>query len=77
MAAMCTRALNQDWEAAAEIDARLSELNDLLFIESNPIPVKWAMVQRGMIGEGIRLPLTPLSEPCRDKVAQALETYFT
>ena len=73
---MCHRALNQDWEAAAEIDARLSELNDLLFIEANPIPVKWAMAQRGMIGEGIRLPLTPLSEPYRNKVGQALEMYF-
>jgi len=51
MAAMCHRALNQDWEGAAEIDARLSELNDLLFIEANPIPVKWAMAQRGMIGK--------------------------
>jgi dihydrodipicolinate synthase/N-acetylneuraminate lyase len=38
--------------------------------------VKWAMAQRGMIGEGIRLPLTPLSEPYRNKVGQALEMYF-
>jgi 4-hydroxy-tetrahydrodipicolinate synthase len=76
MAAMCHRALIQDWEGAAEIDARLSELNDLLFIEANPIPVKWAMAQRGMIGEGIRLPLTRLSEPYRNKVGQALEMYF-
>ena len=76
MAAMWHRALNQDWEGAAELDARLSGLNELLFIEANPIPVKWAMAQRGMIGEGIRLPLTPLSEPYRNKVGQALEMYF-
>ena len=76
MAAMCNLALTGEWEAAAEIDARLSELNDLLFIEANPIPVKWVMAQRGMIEEGIRLPLTPLSEPCRGDLERALETYF-
>ena len=76
MAAMCNLALTGEWEAAAEIDARLSELNDLLFIESNPIPVKWVMAQRGMIEDGIRLPLTPLSEPCRGDLERALETYF-
>lgn len=76
MAAMCNLALTGEWEAAAEIDARLSELNDLLFIEANPIPVKWVMAQRGMIEDGIRLPLTPLSEPCRGDLKRALETYF-
>ncbi len=76
MAAMCNLALTGKWEAAAEIDARLSELNDLLFTEANPIPVKWAMAQRGMIEDGIRLPLTPLSEPCRGDLERALETYF-
>jgi len=76
MAAMCHFALTGEWEAAAEIDARLSELNDLLLIEANPIPVKWAMAQRGMMEYGIRLPLTPLSEPCRGDLERALETYF-
>ena len=76
MAAMCNLALTGEWEAAAEINARLSELNDLLFIEANPIPVKWVMAQRGMIEDGIRLPLTPLSEPCRGDLERALETYF-
>ena len=76
MAAMCNLALIGEWEAAAEIDARLSELNDLLFIEANPIPVKWAMAQRGMIEDGIRLPLTPLSAPFRGDLRRALETYF-
>ena len=76
MAAMCNLALTGEWEAAAEIDARLSELNDLLFVEVNPIPVKWAMAQRGMIEDGIRLPLTPLSETCQGDLGRALETYF-
>ena len=76
MAAMCNLALAEEWEAAAEIDARLSDLNGLLFSESNPIPVKWAMTQRGMIEAGIRLPLTPLSEGCRAPLHQAMEAYF-
>jgi 4-hydroxy-tetrahydrodipicolinate synthase len=76
MAAMCNLALAQEWEAAAEIDARLSDLNQLLFSEANPIPVKWAMAHRGIIEEGIRLPLTPLAEDCRAPLEQAMETYF-
>lgn len=76
MAAMCNLALAQEWDAAAEVDARLSDLNHLLFSEANPIPVKWAMAHRGMIEDGIRLPLTPLSEGCRAPLQQAMETYF-
>ena len=76
MATMCNLALAGEWEEAAEIDVRLSALNRLLFSESNPIPVKWAMVQRGMIETGIRLPLTPLSEACRTPLEQAMESYF-
>ena len=76
MAAMCNLALTGEWEAAAEIDAKLATLNDLLFSEANPIPVKWAMAHRGMIDSGIRLPLTPLSEACRAPLEKAMETYF-
>lgn len=76
MAAMCNMALAQDWEGASEINARLKDLNELLFIEVNPIPIKWAMVQQGMIEEGIRLPLTPLSESCQAPLAAAMEKYF-
>ena len=76
MAAMCNLALAQEWEAAAEIDARLSHLNHLLFSEANPIPVKWAMAHRGMVEEGIRLPLTPLSDNCRAPLERAMEIYF-
>ena len=76
MATMCNLALAGEWEEAAEIDARLSALNRLLFSESNPIPVKWAMMQRGMIETGIRLPMTPLSEACRTPLEQAMESYF-
>jgi len=76
MAAMCHLALAGEWEAAADIDAKLATLNDLLFSEANPIPVKWAMAHRGMIDSGIRLPLTPLSEACRAPLERAMETYF-
>ncbi len=76
MAAMCNLALAGEWEAAADIDAKLATLNDLLFSEANPIPVKWAMAHRGMIDSGIRLPLTPLSEACRAPLEKAMETYF-
>ena len=76
MAAMCHLALAGEWEAASGIDAKLAKLNDLLFSEANPIPVKWAMAHRGMIDSGIRLPLTPLSEACRAPLEKAMETYF-
>ncbi|MFL2503089.1 MAG: 4-hydroxy-tetrahydrodipicolinate synthase [Luminiphilus sp.] len=76
MAAMCNLALTGEWEAAAGVDARLATLNDLLFSEANPIPVKWAMAHRGLIDSGIRLPLTPLSEACRAPLEKAMETYF-
>jgi len=76
MAAMCNLALAGEWQAAEAIDQRLNALNRLLFIESNPIPVKWAMAQRGMIDGGIRLPLTPLSEQHQGVLQQALEAYY-
>ena len=72
---MCMAALNKDADAAANIDANLSGLHKSLFVESNPIPVKWALGAMGMMGFGIRLPLTRLSAdaeaPVRDALAQA------
>jgi 4-hydroxy-tetrahydrodipicolinate synthase len=72
---MCQAALNKDADAAAKIDANLSGLHKSLFVESNPIPVKWALGAMGMMGFGIRLPLTRLSAhaeaPVRDALAQA------
>lgn len=57
---------------AERIDANLRGLHKTLFAESNPIPVKWALEQMGLIGSGIRLPLTPLAEVHHDAVAAAL-----
>ncbi|MGD9171927.1 MAG: 4-hydroxy-tetrahydrodipicolinate synthase, partial [Candidatus Thiodiazotropha sp.] len=59
-------------EEARAIDARLAGLHRALFVESNPIPVKWAMMKLGMVSRGIRLPLTWLSPEAEDKVIQAM-----
>jgi 4-hydroxy-tetrahydrodipicolinate synthase len=69
---MCALALAGDREGAARVDERLAPLHRSLFLESNPIPVKWALYEMGLIAEGIRLPLTPLSESLRPAVRQAL-----
>lgn len=73
MAEMCRLALAGDRAAAAEVDARLAPLNGALFLEANPIPVKWALAQRGLIEEGIRLPLTPLDPQFHAQVLAAME----
>ncbi|VFM97152.1 MAG: dihydrodipicolinate synthase [Candidatus Kentron sp. G] len=72
MGEMCAKASEGDREGAEAINARLSSLHKSLFVESNPIPVKWAMYDMGMIGNGIRSPLTPLSEIYHERIRQAL-----
>jgi 4-hydroxy-tetrahydrodipicolinate synthase len=69
---MCAAALAGDRDTAAAINARLEILHRTLFIESNPIPVKWALHEMGLIPAGIRLPLTPLANEYHDTVRQAL-----
>jgi 4-hydroxy-tetrahydrodipicolinate synthase len=59
-------------EEARAIDARLAGLHSALFVESNPIPVKWAMMRLGLAGRGIRLPLTWLSPERENEVLQAM-----
>ena len=73
MHAMCQAALDGDAVRAAELDAPLAGLHQALFVEANPIPVKYALAHMGLMGEGIRLPLTWLSESARAEVEQALE----
>ena len=70
---MCTAALAGDKETASEINARLDELHSKLFVESNPIPVKWAVYKMGLIGPTLRLPLTLLSEQYHETVLNALK----
>ena len=72
MHAMCTAALAGDAEQAAKLDADLAGLHERLFLEANPIPAKWALQRMGLIGPGIRLPLTPLSREHHDQVLDAL-----
>lgn len=72
MRELCDAAVDGDAERAAQIDAPLAALHQDLFVQSNPIPVKWALAEMGKIGEHIRLPLMPLAEQYHDRVSQAL-----
>lgn len=72
MHAMCTAAHGRDRALAERHNTPLLGLHKLLFVESNPIPVKWALQEMGLIGPGIRLPLTPLAEKHRAALRQAL-----
>jgi 4-hydroxy-tetrahydrodipicolinate synthase len=72
MRQMCDAALKGDLAGARALNARLMPLHTRLFIEPNPIPVKWALQRMGKIGAGIRLPLVPLSESARETVQAAL-----
>jgi 4-hydroxy-tetrahydrodipicolinate synthase len=74
MAQLCRLAMAGDREAASPVNDSLSALNRALFVEANPIPVKWALNYMGLIEEGIRLPLTPLDESFHAQVIAALET---
>jgi 4-hydroxy-tetrahydrodipicolinate synthase len=74
MSRMCEAAINGDAEQALEIDKQLLGLHDAMFVESNPIPVKWAVSQLGLINDAIRLPLTQLSKANQVKVLQALKS---
>ncbi|MNS62362.1 4-hydroxy-tetrahydrodipicolinate synthase [compost metagenome] len=72
MADLCEAALEGNAEKARAINEKLMPLHKDLFCESNPIPVKWALVEMGLMQKGIRLPLTWLSEGCHEKVRTAL-----
>ncbi len=69
---MCAAARTGDREAAGSINQRLESLHKALFLEASPIPVKWALHEMGMISEGIRLPMTPLSEQYREPLREAM-----
>ncbi len=79
MHAMCEAALAGERDKATAINERLMGLHKALFLEANPIPVKWALYEMGLIPAGIRLPMTPLSEqykaPLRAAMRQAGITF--
>jgi len=70
---MCKAALSGDIATAKSINDRLQALHKHLFIEANPIPVKWALEEMGMIPAGIRLPLTRLADGAQATVRQAIQ----
>jgi len=69
---MCAAALSGDVARSRAINQRLLPLHRDLFVEANPIPVKWAVARMGFIEDGIRLPMTPLSEAHHDRVLAAM-----
>src|SRR5688500_11448476 len=69
---MCAAALVGDVKKARELNFKLFPLHQKLFVEPNPIPVKWALAEMGMIEQGLRLPLSPLSENLHQTVREAL-----
>ena len=69
---MIMLAIAGDEETSLAIDKKLAALHKNLFIQSNPIPVKWAVAEMDLMGKGIRLPLTWLTEDCFDAVRDAM-----
>ena len=69
---MCQAAIAGDADSARALNNQLADLHKAMFVESNPIPAKWAVAQQGLMGEGIRLPLLPLSSQCHDEVRSAM-----
>ncbi len=74
MAEMCRLALAGEAEAARAIHQQLLPVHKAMFLESNPIPVKWAVAEMGLMQQGIRLPLTPLNQNHRSQVRDALRS---
>ena len=73
MSEMCALALSGDQAAAQAVDDKLALLHKNLFLEANPVPVKWALQQMGLIQSGIRLPLVELNARYQLQVREALE----
>ena len=61
-------------DEARELDAKLQRLHKAMFLETNPIPVKWAVARLGLIPDGIRLPLVPLSKQFHGQVMEAIQS---
>ena len=69
---LCVAAIAGDREKAMQIQFQLMPLHKQLFVEANPIPVKWAMARMGLMGGAMRLPMTPLSAANEPVVERAL-----
>ncbi|WP_044099675.1 4-hydroxy-tetrahydrodipicolinate synthase [Acinetobacter pittii] len=73
MSEVCAVAISKDEQQAKTLNNKIANLHNILFCESNPIPVKWALHEMGLIDTGIRLPLTPLAEQYREPLRNALK----
>jgi len=71
---LCKAAMARDVQAAMDIQFKLLTLHKHMFVEPNPIPVKWAMERMGLCGGTLRLPMTPLSEHLKPSVEAALRS---
>ncbi|MNV60180.1 4-hydroxy-tetrahydrodipicolinate synthase [compost metagenome] len=71
---LCVAALAGDARRAMEIQFKLMPVHKNLFVEANPIPVKWAMARMGLCGGTMRLPMTPLTNSNEAVVESALRT---
>ena len=69
---LCVAAMSGDTKTAIAINNRILSLHNKLFVEPNPLPVKWALMEMGLISSGIRLPLVPMSEQYHETVRAAL-----
>jgi dihydrodipicolinate synthase/N-acetylneuraminate lyase len=72
MSDLCRLAIAGDTDAARAIQQSLLNVHENMFVEANPIPVKWALAEMGQIGLGIRLPLTVLDQQYHARVRAAL-----
>ena len=72
MSEMCAAALSGDAGRAQQLDTKLEGLHSSLFVEANPIPVKWAVAELGLLANALRLPMTPLSESHYEVVRAAM-----
>jgi len=69
---LCAASMTGDREQATALNNQVALLHERLFVESNPVPVKWALYRMGLIGQGIRLPLVELNAAFHDQVCEAL-----
>ena len=70
---MCAAAAAGNASEAVRINRRLTGLHRHLFCEANPIPVKWAVAEMGLMSHGLRLPLTHLDPACHERVRAAMK----
>ena len=70
---ICKLSLDGDSQGALDLDSKLEELNEMLFVESNPIPIKWLLNRIGRISDGIRLPLSPFNHKYHNDAEEILK----